>query len=205
MNRTSTGKREAQRRRTRELLRRQALRRFQQDGFEGTSVAQIARDAGVTERTFYRHFSSKEAVLFEDHESRLEWFRAALELRPLDEPILDAVRVAVESFPDGREIVAQVAKLRSRVLSAEAIEGHLRVAQGDFAVQIEHHLKARLGQPDADELRAAVMSRAIAGALVAGLDVWMRRGSGEPDELRELTRQALEILKLPQSGGLTGG
>lgn len=201
MNRTSTGKREAQRRRTRELLRRQALRRFQQDGFEGTSVAQIARDAGVTERTFYRHFSSKEAVLFEDHESRLEWFRAALELRPLDEPILDAVRVAVESFPDGREIVAQVAKLRSRVLSAEAIEGHLRVAQGDFAVQIEHHLKARLGQPDADELRAAVMSRAIAGALVAGLDVWMRRGSGEPDELRELTRQALEILKLPQSGG----
>ncbi len=201
MNRTSTGKREAQRRRTRELLRRQALRRFQQDGFEGTSVAQIARDAGVTERTFYRHFSSKEAVLFEDHESRLEWFRAALELRPLDEPILDAVRVAVESFPDGREIVAQVAKLRSRVLSAEAIEGHLRVAQGDFAVQIEHHLKARLGQPDADELRAAVISRAIAGALVAGLDVWMRRGSGEPDELRELTRQALEILKLPQSGG----
>lgn len=168
-------------------------------------MAQIARDAGVTERTFYRHFSSKEAVLFEDHESRLEWFRAALELRPLDEPILDAVRVAVESFPDGREIVAQVAKLRSRVLSAEAIEGHLRVAQGDFAVQIEHHLKARLGQPDADELRAAVMSRAIAGALVAGLDVWMRRGSGEPDELRELTRQALEILKLPQSGGLTGG
>ncbi len=197
MNRYSTGKRETQRKETRELLRRRALLRFQKDGFERTSVADIAGDAGVTERTFYRHFSTKEAVLFEDHESRLEWFRAALELRPLDEPILDAVRIAVESFHDGREVVSQVAELRSRVLSEEAIEGHLRAAQGDFAAQIEHHLKARLGDAEAAELHAAVMSRAIAGALVAALDVWTRRAGGEPDELRELTQQALELLRTP--------
>ena len=197
MIKQSAGKRETQRKETRELLRKQALRRFQEDGFERTNVADIARDAGVTERTFYRHFPTKEAVLFEDHESRLEWFRAALDLRPLDEPILDAVRIAVESFPDGREVVAQVADLRSRVLSEEAIEGHLRVAQGDFAAQIEPHLKARLGDAEGAELHAAVMSRSIAGALVAALDVWTRRAGGEPDELRELTQQALELLRNP--------
>ena len=113
------------------------------------------------------------------------------------EPILDSVRIAVESFPDGREVVAQVAELRRRVLSEDAIEGHLRAAQGDFAFQIERHMKVRLGPSDEDDLLAAVMSRAIAGALVAALDVWTRRGGGEPDELRELTRQALEVLRLP--------
>jgi len=195
MLKAPTGKRELQRQQTRALLRKQALSRFQTEGFEKTSVADIAADAGVTERTFYRHFTSKEAVLFEDHESRLEWFRAALEVRPLSEPILDAVQVAVESFPDGREVVSQVAELRSRVLSEEAIEGHLLAAQGDFAAHIEHQLKARLGETDADELHAAVVSRAIAGALVAALDVWTRRAGGDPDDLRELTREALDRLR----------
>jgi AcrR family transcriptional regulator len=189
------GKRETQRQQTRSRLRKQALLRFQKDGFQQTSVVDIAADVGVTERTFYRHFASKEAVLFEDHESRLQWFRAALDVRPFGEPILDAVQVAVESFPDGREVVSQVAELRSRVLSEEAIKGHLLVAQGDFAVQIEHHLKARLGDSAEDEVQAAVMSRAIAGALVAALDVWTRRAGGDPDELRELTRQALDHLR----------
>lgn len=189
------GKRETQRQQTRSLLRKQALIRFQKDGFQRTSVADIAADAGVTERTFYRHFTSKEAVLFEDHESRFDWFRAALAVRPFGEPILDAVQVAVESFPDGREVVAQVAELRSRVLSEDAIEGHLRAAQGDFAAEIEHHLNARLGDSEEDELHAAVMSRAIASALVAALDVWTRRAGGDPDELRKLTRQALDHLR----------
>ncbi len=189
------GKRETQRQQTRSRLRKQALLRFQKDGFQQTRVVDIAADVGVTERTFYRHFASKEAVLFEDHESRLQWFRAALDVRPFGEPILDAVQVAVESFPDGREVVSQVAELRSRVLSEEAIKGHLLVAQGDFAVQIEHHLKARLGDSAEDEVQAAVMSRAIAGALVAALDVWTRRAGGDPDELRELTRQALDHLR----------
>ena len=192
------GKREIQRRETRELLRRHALQRFREDGFEKTSVADIAADAGVTERTFYRHFPTKEAVLFEDHESRLEWFRSALALRPADEPVLDAVRIAVESFPDGREVVAQVAALRSRVLSEAAIDAQLRAAQGDFAFEIERHLKTRLGDGPEAELQAAVMSRAIAGALVAALDLWTRRGGGDPDTLRELTREALEILGRPR-------
>ncbi len=124
-----------------------------------------------------------------------DWFRAALAVRPFGEPILDAVQVAVESFPDGREVVSQVAELRSRVLSEDAIEGHLRAAQGDFAAEIEHHLKARLGDSEEDELHAAVMSRAIASALVAALDVWTRRAGGDPDELRKLTRQALDHLQ----------
>jgi AcrR family transcriptional regulator len=184
---------------TREALRRCALERFARQGFAGASVAEIARDAGVTERTFYRHFASKEAVLFQDFASRLEWFRAALELRPADEPLLDSVRVAVESFPDDREVVRQVARLRASLLSGEVIAEQLRRVQGGFAAEIERQARRRLGDGPEARLHAAVLGHAAAGALLAALRVFGERGGGDTDELRELVSQALGLLREPRA------
>jgi AcrR family transcriptional regulator len=205
MLRSGPGKREAQRVQTKERLQRAALERFHDDGFEATSVAQIAADAGVTERTFFRYFPSKEAVLFQDYESRLEWFQAALSVRPMDEPVLDSVMVAVGSFPDDREILHQVAALRHGVLSPEAIEGHLRLVQGAFAREVEELIRSRrthlreTGRSDETddriELVSVVLGNAIAGALLGSLDVWTRRGGGAPEDMDPLTREALDLLR----------
>jgi AcrR family transcriptional regulator len=64
--------------RTREALRRAAMSRFGSQGVEATTAEQIAGDAGVTLRTFYRHFPSKHDLLFADYDSGLQWFRGAL-------------------------------------------------------------------------------------------------------------------------------
>jgi len=74
--------------RTREALRQAALVRFLAQGVEDTSAEQIAADAGVSLRTFYRHFRSKHDLLFADY-TGLHWFRAALDDRPGGEPIHD--------------------------------------------------------------------------------------------------------------------
>jgi AcrR family transcriptional regulator len=185
------------RERNREALRRCALEHFARDGFEHASVARIAADAGVSERTFFRHFSTKEAVLFDDFASRLGWFRAALEVRPESEPLLDSVRVAVESYPDDREVVRQVARLRARLLPDAAIAGQLRRIQGDFAAEIERRAAARLGDRPGARLTAAVLGNAIAGALLAALRVFGESGARNTDALRELTRDALELLRHP--------
>lgn len=71
--------------RTREALRQAALVRFLAQGVEATSAEQIAEDAGVSLRTFYRHFRSKHDLLFADYDAGLHWFRAALDAR-LDRP-----------------------------------------------------------------------------------------------------------------------
>src|SRR6266700_4614618 len=144
MLRTGAGKREAHRLETKDRLQRSALDLFRRDGFEATSVAQIAAGAGVTERTFFRYFPSKEAVLFQDYESRLEWFRAARAVRPVDESVLASVMVAVGSFPDDREILHQIAALRQGVLPAESIESHLRLVQGAFARELEAFIHTRM-------------------------------------------------------------
>ena len=95
------------RERTRDALREAALRRFVADGFEATSIADIAGDVGVTTRTFYRYFASKDEVLFADYEARLDWFRRALSVRPRREPITTSVLTAIDSFPDDPAVVGE--------------------------------------------------------------------------------------------------
>jgi AcrR family transcriptional regulator len=205
MLRTGPGKRETQRQETKQRLQAAALELFHRDGFEATSVVTIATEAGVTERTFFRYFPTKEAVLFQDYESRLEWFRAALAVRPADESVLDSVKVAVGSFPDDREILHQIAALRHGVLSPDTIESHLRLVQGAFARELEglihdRMVHAREADPPGEsderiELVAVVLGNAIAGALLGTLDVWTRRGGGAPEDMEPLTAESLEILR----------
>jgi AcrR family transcriptional regulator len=183
------------RERTRQTLRACAIARFAAQGFEKASVAEIAADAGVTERTFYRHFPTKESVLFEDFASRLGWFRAALALRRDDEPLLDSVRIAVESFPDDREVVRQVAQLRTSLLNSSAIETQMLRIQRDFAREIELHVLRRLPAGPDRALAAAVAGNATSGALLAALRVWGEQGGDDTDELRDYTARALGLLR----------
>ena len=189
------GKKQAQRERTRAELRRCALARFARDGFERTSVADIVAEAGVTERTFYRHFPSKESVLFEDFASRLGWFRAALAVRPQSESVLASVRVAIESYPDDREVVRQVAQARRGLLSRRVIEDHLRFVQAGFADAIAVRVAPRLAKRRRRELAAAVIGEAVAGALVSALRIWGEQDGRDTDELRRRTDEALALLR----------
>jgi AcrR family transcriptional regulator len=189
------GKKELQRERTRQELRRCALARFARHGFDRASVADIVADAGVTERTFYRHFPTKESVLFEDFASRVGWFRAALAVRPLDEPLLDSVRIAAEAYPDDREVVRQVAQSRASLLSGQVVEEQLRRVQAEFAHAIEEHAAARLPRSRRSHLLAAVLGEAVAGALVSALRVWGELDGRDTDALRRSTAEALNALR----------
>src|SRR5689334_8227765 len=117
--------------RTREALRQAAVVRFLAQGVEDTSAEQIAADAGVSLRTFYRHFSSKHDLLFADY-TGLTWFRAALEARPADEPVIDSVQSAIFAFPYDVEAVTKIAALRGGEFDRDRIVRHIRDVQADL-------------------------------------------------------------------------
>jgi AcrR family transcriptional regulator len=60
---------ERRRARVREELMTSALRRFERDGYDRTTIAQIANDANMSTRSFFRYFADKEEVLFPDNEA----------------------------------------------------------------------------------------------------------------------------------------
>ena len=97
------------------------------------TVTELAAEAGVTERTFFRHFPTKEAVLFQDYETQLEWLAEALAQRPASESLFDAVLASVAAFPHDLEVVRQAATARAELISADRIASHLRVVQSSFA------------------------------------------------------------------------
>lgn len=182
--------------RTREALRRAAQVRFLAQGVEETSAEEIAQDAGVTLRTFYRHFGSKHDLLFEDYDASLQWFRSALETRPPDETITEAVLAAIHSFPFDREQMYDIAALRDRELDRERVEKHINQVQAEFAVEVEHHL-VRQGIPDQDDAKflSSVTAQCVAAATFAALDTWMRSDHTNLDELARLTQLALTRLE----------
>ena len=97
--------------RTRAALRRAALSRFMTDGVDATSVEDIAADAGVTVRTFYRHFATKHDLLFADYDAGLHWFRAALASRPAGEPLVESVQAAIFAFPQDIDAISQMTQM----------------------------------------------------------------------------------------------
>lgn len=187
--------------RTREALRQAALVRFLAQGVEDTSAEQIAADAGVSLRTFYRHFSSKHDLLFADY-TGLHWFRSALDARPADEPIIDSVQAAIFSFPYDVDAVTKIAALRQDELDPGRIVRHIREVQADFADAIGAQLQRRsrgangAADPTADRrVRAAVTARCIAAAVFGAMEVWMDSDERSLGELARLCHAALEALR----------
>jgi AcrR family transcriptional regulator len=179
---------------TREALQRAALDLFAAEGFDATSSAAIAAAAGVTERTFYRHFPTKEAVLFDDYEHRLDWLALALSRRPPEEDLIQSVVAACQSYPDDLEVVRQAARMRRSMLSQERAIAHLQIVQGAFAREITAHALKRLGPGEDHDLYATVAGGVLAAALVSSLDVWGQRGSESEAELERLLAVAVGYL-----------
>jgi len=156
--------------RTRDALRRAALLRFLDQGVEGTSAEQIASDAGVSLRTFYRHFRSKHDLLFADYDAGLHWFRSALASRPAGEPLIESVKAAIFAFPYDVEVVTQIASLRAAHLEPDRIIRHIRQVETDFAEAVAEHL--RRGGTE-DPLRTVVAARCVAAATFGAMEQWM--------------------------------
>ena len=92
---------------------------YAQRGFEVTTVAEIAERAGLSERTFFRHFADKREVLFQGAGDLQEFLvrhvdEAPSSLGPLDSIVFALVQAGTDIFEERREIRGSAAKPSSR-------------------------------------------------------------------------------------------
>ena len=96
------GRRETKKLAVRTAVEQAARRLFAEQGYEETSVRQIADEAGVAERTFYRYFDGKEGLIADEAERWIERLGTAIRDRPPQEPPFLAVQRTLAAF--AREI-----------------------------------------------------------------------------------------------------
>jgi AcrR family transcriptional regulator len=128
----------------RERLQAAALELYVLQGFEQTTVEEIARSAGLTERTFFRHFADKREVLF-DGQDRLQ------------QAFLDGVRAA----PPDASPLEMVASALTTAAGFFADERRSWSRQRDAVIAANPPLRER------ELLKLAGLGRAVAGALRA--------------------------------------
>lgn len=163
-----------------------ALRLFAEQGFDATTVDQIAAAAGISRRSFFHYFGSKEDVVLGDLEALGLRVRDALEARPASESAWEALREAFKSLqgPDTDAVTRlQVADMYADApsLRARHLEKHLRW-QELLAPDVERRLGISPGGA-ADPRARAVIAAALA-CLDTAVEAWRQSGgTADPVEL----------------------
>lgn len=178
---------------TRRSIEAAAWKLFNAQGYDVTTVDEIVEEVGISQRTFFRYFDSKEAVLFGDWAWQLEDIARLVEAADPAKGPLEAVQSAVLSLAHGVEHDRRAVILRSQLTasSAGARSYYRQAIQPAWEITIANALAARLGgDVDADP-RPRTLADAAAGALNASLSIWVAQDCVEL--LPELTTRSFEV------------
>ncbi|WP_234402073.1 TetR/AcrR family transcriptional regulator [Thermobifida halotolerans] len=177
--------------RTRRSLQEAAFRLFLEQGYEGTTVARIAEEAGVSHMTFFRHFPTKEDVVLQDeYDPMLEELVRA---QPADAPPLDRVRAAVrigfgEVYARDRESLLRRCRL---ILGVPVLRARIADSMASSRTAFERGLSAPEEYDD-----PPLWARAVAAACTAALAVAVVRWAEDDGdtELPDLVDEVFDAL-----------
>ena len=177
-------------------LEQAALELYGERGFEQTTVAEIAARAGLTERTFFRHFADKREVLFWGAGALQEFLVSAVASAPDSAAPIDAVAAALEAagaqfFQERREGARQ----RQAVIAANA---ELQERELIKLAALASALAAALRQRGVTDPAASLAAEAGIAVFKIAFERWVS-GTGQAD-LPQLIRESLEELKAVTAG-----
>jgi TetR/AcrR family transcriptional regulator, regulator of mycofactocin system len=170
---------------------------FAANGFEQTTVDQIAAAAGIGRRTFFRYFPSKNDVPWGAFEDELERMRIRLKACPPRIPLMDAIRLALIDF--NRVEPAQVPLHRRRmelILRVPALLAHSTLRFTAWRQVIAEFAAERTGRRP-DELAPQAIAHAVLGVAVAAYEHWL---DDESADLGALLDQAMRQLDAAFTG-----
>ncbi|MFB9930214.1 TetR/AcrR family transcriptional regulator [Amycolatopsis halotolerans] len=185
--------RDRKRARTRQALIDAATDLFERNGYDETTIADIAAAAEIGTRTFFSYFASKEELVFPDAESRVQALLDALANRaPDDRPIDLLVRVLSDGGEVSDDIIGKLTPLRMRLLqTVPAVQGR--------ALQIQFNAERRIAgilaeafPGELDDVTARTLTGAFAGAVRGASQAMLDRpGDLTAEQRTQATRQAI--------------
>jgi AcrR family transcriptional regulator len=177
-----------------------ALAMFEERGFANVNVEEIAAEAQISTRTFYRYFPVKEDVLQVRIRRRADSLREALAERPTDEAPLHSLRLAVEVAVSAEDPVL----LRRWIAVVAATPSALRAVLGGCILTLDgmvaEFFGSRLSMP-ADGLVPTMLAGAAGGVMKAAETRWLLSGGN----LAATISEGLRVLEEAVASGLGTG
>jgi AcrR family transcriptional regulator len=185
------GLRERKKQKTRESIQRTALRLFEKQGYEETTVEQIAAAAEISPSTFFNYFPTKEDVVLYDAYDPVA-IRMFLE-RPKDEPLDVSLREVLQKLAALFESDERMILARGRFFfDVPALRARLWDELERAQLVILEMLAKRTGRR-ADDFELRVAARVVTAAILEASKEWMR--SNGRQGLGELANRALAVVE----------
>jgi AcrR family transcriptional regulator len=177
-------------------LAQAALELYGERGYDQTTVTEIAARAGLTERTYFRHFADKREVLFAGSADLQAFFEDTLADVPGSVPPIDAVAATLDAVAEFFEDRRDHARRRQKVITANAeLRERELVKLSSLAGTLAEALRGRGVAEPAASLTAET---GIAVFRIA-YDRWAE--DAEERHMRHFVHEALTELKKVAAGG----
>ncbi|MBT1091806.1 TetR family transcriptional regulator [Streptomyces chartreusis] len=191
--------RERKKQRTRDSLLRTALELFTSQGYEHTTVDDIAAAVDVSQRTFFRYFAGKEEAALALQDMTVAHFLDAVRARPPHEPPMEALRQAVlEGWDTLNDVIESVAPVELYLRMYQVVESTpvLLAAHLRRSVEIEEAIALILAEregvdPDTDP-RPRLAVAVFGGVMRLTERQWSTGEDFSLDAMRALTVSYLE-------------
>ncbi len=188
------GRRSRKKSKTRADLLEAGASLFEANGFDETTTSDIAERADVSQRTLFRHFETKEALLYGDMDDLQLELREALASRPPDEPILAMLRRVMLSLADNFDRNRDRRLLQARLAATYAsVSAYSRaVVQTNWEREIIVAVAERLDVDPVTDPRPEIIAGATMSAIRNATRQWTVSG-GSADYVG-LIVEALEVI-----------
>jgi AcrR family transcriptional regulator len=178
-------------------LQEAALALYSERGFDQTTAAEIAARAGLTERTFFRHFADKREVLFGGSALLKERIVTGVEAAPAADGALDAVAKGLDAaaalLGEARRDLSQ---LRQAVIAANPELRERELAKlADYAAEVA----AALRQRGVREPQATLAAEAGMTVLRVAIERWA--GGDDGRDLTAIMRESVAALRAVAANG----
>jgi AcrR family transcriptional regulator len=187
------GLRDRKKEQTRIAICGAALQLFERQGFEGTTVEDIAEAANVSSRTFFRYFDSKIDVILDHKHEDEESLRDLLMARPPEEAPIEAVhavfRERLAEIKENPEMIRQFRVLMSSPTLRKLAAEHFQ----DNKVELVEAFAERLGVAPTD-LAPRVLAAALSETIWVIIEGWVAAGS-DPEQLGPIIDDAFTRLR----------
>jgi mycofactocin system transcriptional regulator len=154
-------------------IEKAALEVIAVQGFDATTVEDIAAAAGISRRTFFRYFASKNDIPFGDYSALLEGLKAWLAAEPTDRPILEVIADAVMRFnrvhSDGE--IAHRERMRL-IMHTPSLRANAALRQDEWVDVLARYAAQRLGT-ESGALDARLVAHLALGASNAAYEQWL--------------------------------